>query len=240
MPALHRGVCGLLLSLLVLAPCDARAERPFKPVVLASPGFLYYHPDLRHRKLGVEAHERADYAEATEQFLKAARYADKASQGMLAEIHWLGRGGPVQRPQAYVWMDLAAERGSPFFVARREAYWHAMGADEQADALRIGEAMYAEYGDAVAQPRIESKLRKGRMASTGSRVYPLSQLIISLRTQTGDTVRTRGHEYYHPDLWMADDYFAWQDREWARPQTGIVDVGPLRADVAVPDEAGDD
>ncbi len=62
-------------------------------------------------------------------FLRAARYADKPSQAMIAQMLWNGDGVPVDRVMAYVWADLAAERGYPAFIATREKFWSELNAD---------------------------------------------------------------------------------------------------------------
>ena len=79
--------------------------------IMNSTGFLDYHPDLRHRLAGQGHYRKKRYAQALESFRRGARYADKPSQAMVGEMLWNGLGAPVDRPQAYIWMDLAAERG---------------------------------------------------------------------------------------------------------------------------------
>ena len=46
-------------------------------------------------------------------------------------------------------MDLAAERGYARLLAMREQYWQALSPEQQAQAVREGRGVYAEYGDAV-------------------------------------------------------------------------------------------
>src|SRR3546814_6828921 len=82
-----------------------------------------------------------------DQFLRAARYADKPSQAMVAEMHWRGLGVPQDRELGYAWMDLAAERMYPNFVIKRERYWQLLDADQRSNAIERGQQLLAEYGD---------------------------------------------------------------------------------------------
>ena len=54
---------------------------------------------------------------------RGVRYADKYSQHYLSLMSWHGVGVPVDRVQAYIWSDLAAERGSKRLLAIREKMW---------------------------------------------------------------------------------------------------------------------
>ena len=118
------------LGLALLSPLPAAALAP-EPAstdefVMTSAGFLSYHPDLRFRLLGLAEYRKGNYVEAMVQFRRAARYADKPSQGMIAEMLWKGQGTAVDRPAAYVWMDLAAERAYKMMLVQREKYWAEM------------------------------------------------------------------------------------------------------------------
>ena len=61
-------------------------------------------------------------------------------------------------------MDLAAERGTEWLVVQRERFWEALSADERERAVREGRALYAEFGDPAATPRLERELRAGHAA----------------------------------------------------------------------------
>ena len=86
---------------------------------------------------------------AFDHFRTASRYADKASQAMVAEMLWQGRGVPIDRPMAYAWADLAAERDYAQFVRLREQYWRAPGRQTSRErAIHQGQSLLPEYGDA--------------------------------------------------------------------------------------------
>ena len=128
---------------------------------LNSEAFLNAHPDMKYRLEGWIAFEDGRLEDALAHFDHASRYGDKLSQAMLAEMHWEGRGVPRDRALAYAWADLAAERGYPRLVVLRERYWEGLDEGGQARAIEAGQALYAEYGDEVAQPRMARHLRGG-------------------------------------------------------------------------------
>ncbi|MGE3104810.1 MAG: hypothetical protein AB7F83_07285 [Lysobacterales bacterium] len=74
------------------------------------------------------------------------------------------------RALAYVWSDLAAERGTPKLLAIREKMWVQLGQDEQARVAALGAEYYARFGDAVAKPRQIARMRRFARQRTGSRV----------------------------------------------------------------------
>ena len=148
---------------------NAAAPDPTQDRLMLSAGFLSAHPDLRYRLLGMEEFKQGRYEDALKFFQRAAFYADKPSQGMVGEMLWNGQGAPKDVALAYTWMDLAAERGYAGFLGLRERYWNALNETERQRAVQEGAAVYAKYGDAAAQPRIATTLRRERGEITGSR-----------------------------------------------------------------------
>jgi TPR repeat protein len=204
--------------------------------------FLTYHPDMSNRKLGMEAYRHANFVVAADYFRRAARYADKASEAMLAQMYWQGEGVAMDRPLAYAWMDLAAERGYPSLLAMREGYWQQMNANEQAQAVEVGLSVYAEYGDSVAKPRLAVQLRRGLMAATGSHLGYVGTLNIVPNKPVCNTGAgcngnslaiaggIPGDQYYAPQYWKEKEYYAWQDAVWnVPPRHGEVNVGRLES-----------
>ncbi len=206
-------------------------------------GFLFYHPDMASRKEAMEAYGRGDYKVALGLFRRASRFADKGSQAMLAEMYWKGQGVAQDRAMAYAFSDLAAERGYRALLAIRESYWQQLDAAEQARAIADGQAVYAEYGDDVAKPRMAAQLRRGLDQATGSRLGYISFLsvaspknknragdingaVISPQDLIGSSVA--GDAYYAPKYWHPQMYFAAVDAAWNKPHQGTVVVGPLR------------
>ena len=131
--------------------------------------FATYHPDQYYFTRAVDAFERGRL-EDTEDFLrKSARYGDKTSQFALALLARDGVGRQADLAEAYAWFDVAGERGYPAFLAEREAIWLRLAEAEQARALGMVAKLHAEYGDAVAKPRLERLLRLGKSRRTGTR-----------------------------------------------------------------------
>lgn len=229
-----------------LEPIPPAIARPHRGQVQGEPGvspelltegFLSAHPDLRWRREGLAAYDSHRYADALAQFQRAARYSDKPSQAMIAEMYWRGLGVPQDRPIAYAWMDLAAERLYPNFIAYREAYWQALTPAEQANAISRGQALLAEYGDDAAKPRLAHLLERTRKSATGSRTGYVGFLEIIPMTgpMANSGMRIRGDEYYADKYWKPAQYFALQDTLWnAPPPNGKVTVGEVEVDRASP------
>lgn len=127
-------------------------------------------PNEEHRIAGLKAHVRGDHGRAIGYFETAAHYADKISQHYLSLMYWHGVGAPTDRVRAYIWADLAAERGTRLLLLRRERMWQDLTDAERDEARAQGEAYYARYGDAVAKPRAEGVMRRFATTQLGSRL----------------------------------------------------------------------
>ena len=231
---IHRPLAGLLLAA-VLAPLagGAGADEPKKrfnlpPNPLADPlmattAFLDDHPDLRFRLLALEKYRAGKFEEAFTFFRRASRYADKPSQGMVGEMLWEGKGTPQDRALAYAWMDLAAERRYLGFLSLRERYWDALDDAERERAVSEGEAIYAEFGDAVAEPRLNAALRRGSRNVVGSRTGFVGAVNIYIEGY-GEIPAS---QYFAPKYWDPKQYREWHDRVWQKPLTGRVKVGDV-------------
>lgn len=220
----------LLLALLPLAFAHGAEPRKAPPDPLADPlmiraGFLSSHPDLRYRILGYERYQAGRHEEAIRFFRRAAFYADKPSQAMVAEMLWKGEGEAQDRAQAYAWMDLAAERGYREVLGLRERYWAELDETERARALEVGQDVYARYGDAAAQPRIATVLRRERRKVTGSRTGFTGNLQIVLP----DGQHIDGTKFYAPEFWDPEKYQAWHDANWtSKMRVGTVTTSDLQ------------
>jgi hypothetical protein len=211
----------LLLIAVFALPCLAEAQSHVER----------HHPDVTFRQQGLAALDRGEAREAFEAFERAAYFADKASQALVAEMYWAGQGVSQDRARAYVWMDLAAERGYPLLLGKRELYWQQLTAAEQGRALAEGPAVFAEYSDDVAKPRLEDELRAGLMQSPGSRVGASSafvQVITNIaRGPVGTLQGVKRPQYYSPKVWNPHYYWAQTDLPWHQPLEGLVEVKPL-------------
>ena len=229
----------LLLGLAVAAGAAQAATGPMRaddPGIVDNAGFLRAHPDQRLRRSGMQSYERRHFSDALRDFKEAARYADKTSQAMVAEMLWKGEGAAADRPLAYAWMDLAAERNYPSLIVMRERYWSQLSAAEQARAIEIGKGVYAEFADDVDKPRLEKELARARTEVTGSRVGHGGTLSIpgsgagakkvDQITGLNDMNRfTDGSKYYADQYWDPQQYWQWQDAQWRSLERGSVVVG---------------
>lgn len=227
----------LPLILAVLAPFPLAAQGLSREEQATLNPISEYHYDQVFRENGFEAYKRGDMEWARKHFLSAARYADKTSQLALSTIYANGAGVSRDLALAYAWADLAAERGFPKFVARREQLWAMLDADGQARAIEEGGKLYAEYGDAVAKPRQASQLARVTFRTMGRR----PSLLGAARTYTysgcSGTRNGAGNglgggscfvpDYFEDENWASNDYWRVQDSVWGGGN-GSVDVAPLR------------
>lgn len=222
------------LALLVSAVCigPAEAARNLQDRMISnSQTFISQHPDLLNRLRGLEAYKKARYSEAFTHFRRAAKYADKPSQGMLAEMLWKGEGVAVDRIQAYAWIDIAAERAYPTMVLSREKMWSLLNDEERKQAVVIGLQLYKYYGDDVAKKRLGYVLMRARHNVTGSHAGHVGYLTITIDTPSGQQT-VDGEFYYQDKFWKPEQYWEWQDTAWKNPPTGTVNIGPLQQSTA--------
>jgi hypothetical protein len=198
------------------------------------------HPNEEWRLNGLKAYLDGHYDEAIAHFERAASFADKYSQHYLSLIYWHGQGVAPDRVRAYIWSDLAAERGGRRLLAIREKMWEQLTPEQQQQAVAQGGGFYARYGDATARPRAEDEIRRFMRGMTGSRVgYRNQKIDVQNRgpvtgsfgnatagmLAAGVAVNgsTTGDKLYADDRVEMDAYWNRQDRELERG--GNVEVG---------------
>ena len=232
-------VIGLVCAALSLQAVAANAEKEVidrkEQRVLSTRTFLNAHPDMKYRQEGWEAYQAGDHVLAMKDFMKASRYADKASQAMVAEMLWRGLGVPADPSMAYAWADLAAERGYPQFIRLREQYWRDLDAAQRERAVRDGQALLAEYADAAARPRMAEFMKKAKQRIRRSASSVSAPKEVRVPDQFGGMMRIPGHQFYDSKFWDAKEYQAWQDAVWKDLPQGKVDVGGVEQ-VAPPKE----
>jgi len=208
---------------------DAQDSLPPDPTgdrLIMSAGFLSGHPDLRYRLLGLKEFKRGNHEDAFSFFRRAAFYADKPSQGMVAEMLWNGQGTQRDPVLAYAWMDLAAERGYTGFLGLRERYWSALDEVQRATAIAEGQAIYAQYGDEAAKPRQATAMLRERRKLTGSRTGFAGNVQIYVPGPSGVEV-VDSSRFYDNRYWDPKQYAQWQDGIWTNPRVGRVTVGEI-------------
>lgn len=191
--------------------------------VMSTIAFLDAHPDMKYRREGWLAFEAGEYEGAIAHFTKAASFGDKVSQAMLAEMAWNGQGQPVDRPLAYAWADLAAERGYRQFVALRERYWAQLTPQEQDTAIRVGQPLVPVYSHAATQVAMRKHLRKARRYMISGRYNRSADIVVP--GPGGLWTRIRGHDFYAEKFWNPERYQEWTDAVWTDPPKENVDVG---------------
>ncbi len=230
-------VLSLFALMFAVSPLPAADVGPKDDAfIVQSRSFLSSHPDLNARVLGMKSYRKGDFTEAMRQFRKGAYYADKPSQAMVAEMLWKGEGVQTDRAEAYVWIDMAAERLYRDLVGKREQYWSELTELERRQALDKGPSLYARYGDSVAKKRIEAILERDRRNITGSRVGYVGTLKIEIPGPGGMPIQVNGDQFYQEKFWQPEQYWKWQNGTWKALPTGTVTTSELMP-VAPPEPA---
>jgi TPR repeat protein len=216
---LHIAIAATVVAVgAVVPPAAAQTPQTYRnaPALIAA-GYIDYHQDLKYRHLGLQAYREGRYEDAMRFFRRAGFFGDKPSQGMVAEMYRDGRGVAPDPVQAYIWMDLAAERGYPAFLILREQYWQSLDDSQRARAIEEGQAVFARFADAVAKPRTEMRLRFGERQL--ARVQT-----VSFQGMTIDASKLRDRLF-----WDAERHWSFQDVQWIAPRLGSVTVGEIES-----------
>ena len=212
-----------LLQLPTMAMARDIVPDPTSDPMLIAGGFLESHPDLRYRMLGLEEYGKRNLGEAFELFKRAGYYADKPSQAIVGEMYWAGLGAPQRdRALAYVWMELAAERGYASFSEKRDRFWRELDIHERARVDDVRRSIHTDYADVVAEPRMAKALRLGRSRMTGSRVGSQANPVQIVVPGYGSI---EGSRFYDSRYWDPREYRAWHDAFWMELRIGRVNVG---------------
>ncbi|MGO1003501.1 hypothetical protein [Lysobacter sp. CA196] len=188
------------------------------------------YPNELWRLYGSDAAGRGQWQDASRFFRRAARYADKYSQHRLSLMYWHGLGVPHDRALAYAWADLAAERSYPQFVLLREKMWQELDEAERQRALRQGVAIFDEYADETAKPRMERAVARARSRITGSPAGLTTGNLRVFASRGGSSLFDPGDSLDLRPMyadWRMDTrrYWAVEDAVWQ--SGGNVEVGTL-------------
>jgi hypothetical protein len=219
-------------------------ERMLKDMAAAS---TWGHPDLYGEFGGMQAYAKGDYKTAMTDFKYGALYADKLSQLTLGLMYDGGLGVPRDSVTGCAWLMLAAERKVPKFVATRDQICNALTPDQRATANTVFAKLAPKYGDAVAKQRLKHTFDMVLRNRLGSRTgYDMGDITYNECNVGGVPCKSQcdGHtsiyiagvylskagcanqQFWAPDTWNADIYFANRDAQWYR---GTVDVGPVES-----------
>jgi len=199
------------------------------------------HPDQSNEFAGMHRYTAGDYPAAMKYFLASARYADKVSQLSIGLMYLNGQGVTKDPVTAFAWLDISAERHYPQFVVTRDRVWSELDAAQREQAEALVKSLAAEYGDAVAKPRMALALRQGLAQQTGNGLgYDKSGAISSLTVDqfegharpphcqeetVGGATQIGCGDIYADWQWNPKTYFQVRDAAW----NGKVTVGTLQS-----------
>lgn len=200
----------------------------------------WYHPDLFGEFAGMRRYAHHSYADALKYFEVGAYYADKFSQLSIGLMHLNGEGVHKDAITAFAWLDIAAERDYPEFVATRDRVKATLTPEQLAKAQALRADLAQRYADAVAKPRMEQQLRFGMAQMTGSRTgFDFGVIHDSTKgtlckggVNVGGIALPEegcgGSDIYAKSRWVPDKYFALRDSQWK----ATVTVGDIQQDTS--------
>jgi hypothetical protein len=185
----------------------------------------WYHPDQFGEFNGLRYYAHHQYKDALKYFEVGAFYGDKMSQLSIGLMHLNGEGTSKDPIAAYAWLDIAAERAYPDFVATRDRVKGELTSDQMQKATALRAELAQKYSDAVAKPRMAKQLHLGQMQLTGSRTgfdYGVSQLstrpdcapAVVIGGEETPTAGCGGSTVSSKTRWNPDTYFASRDAEY--------------------------
>lgn len=226
----HVRLCASLLALISLGGFahaegdplnDPEVQKTLRAMASAS---TWYHPDLFGEFAGMRSYAHHHYEEALKYFEIGARYADKLSQLSIGLMHMNGEGTAKDPVTAYAWLDLAAERNYPDFVATRDSLKKTLTPAQLAQSQALRTELAKTYGDDVAKRRLAAELHQGQMQITGSRTGHDSGIYqFKTKGNCGPTLYIGGQEQpqagcggpiFAKERWDPELYFAARDREY--------------------------
>lgn len=208
----------------VTVDTDAMATKEFDALVKMAAN----HPNELYRIYANKAAASGNWRDAARNFRIASRYGDKYSQHRLSMMYWHGVGVGTDRVEAYIWADLAAERGYPQFLAIREKMWAELTPQQQAEVPQRGQKVFDEYADVVAKPRTERAIAQGKRQMTGSRTGFDAGVIVSSIGPGNQLFGSVGginlKSMYDASRTDPKKYWAFEDMVW---KNGLVTVGEI-------------
>jgi len=194
----------------------------------------WYHDDLTGEYLGFKYYAQKRYPEALHYFELGAYYADKPSQISIGLMYLKGEGVEATPVTALAWLELAAERGYPTYVATRDRLRAKLKPQQISQAAELREQLAMKYGDAVAKPRLAAELASGLRRQTGSRAgFDTGVQILFLEAidphhrgppSLLDARTPCPGGFWVQECWRPELYFAMRDKQL----NGTVEVGAVQ------------
>jgi hypothetical protein len=202
----------------------------------------WYHPDLFGEYAGVRRYAHHQYKDALKYFEVGAYYADKLSQLSIGLMHLNGEGVAPDPVTAYAWLDIAAEREYPDFMATRDRVKAQLTPEQLQQAQALRAQLAQKYADAAAKPRMEQQLRFGMEQMTGSHTGfdsgvkhdstkgILCRGSLEINGMTVPEAGCGGDDVYAKSRWEPKLYFATRDARWK----ATVTIGDIQQDGQTP------
>jgi hypothetical protein len=237
----YAGYCASMVALLSLAPPGHAGDDPLndpevqRALQAMADTSTWFHPDLFGEYTGMRRYAHHQYQAALKYFEIGAFYADKMSQLSLGLMYMNGEGTPKDPVTAYAWLDLAAERDYPDFIATRDTLKARLTPGQLERAIALRGKLAEKYGDAVAKHRLLVQIRQGVLQGvpqSGSRTgFEHGNYWRKTTPNCEPTAAagrkplpvTCGKSVFANPQWDPDLYFAWRDSEYnARVSVGAV------------------
>jgi hypothetical protein len=235
------------LIALVCVTAMAVAETPDDPrddpvvkrkLISMNNASTWFHPDLFGEFSAMRYYSNRDYRDARKYFEYGALYADKFSQLSLGLMYINGEGGQKDPVTGEAWLEVAAERNYPAFVATRDRFKSTLSPEQLKHAQQLRDELMVRYGDAIAKRRMTTQLQLGNMQITGSRLGAFGNIMhFSAKQGCSGTANFDGQSVpeagcggdgiYADSRWKPDLYFASRDAQWK----ATVTVGAITPDV---------
>ena len=123
---------------------------------------------------------RKDYKDAEQMLLLAAGWGSKPAQHMLGLAYLNGAGLAMDRPRGLAWLELAAERKDPGYLATSRSARNKATSEERAKADSLYQQLRERYRDDVAAARAEVRFVRETNALAGNPVYQKDACVAGL------------------------------------------------------------
>ena len=235
--SLTRALCGVFL-LLCLIPVQAQEFKAEDALTYAR-----HTPGAKFMAHAQRAYFAGQFGRAFDNFMEAARHADKFAQRSIGAMYLRGEGVEQDPARGWAWLQLAAERGYPEMVrVAAQVGGELSTADLERGQAILHEELEPKFGDAVAVDRTAMLMRRQRNKVTGSRVGSVGALKIFRNDDSNAS--EDGSIYYDRRRWDFRSIVAFETRLMHALDRGRVELGEFRLldgddDRAGNSEAGD-
>jgi len=181
----------VLFALIALATTHADAQR--------APALSADRPDsqtLSVQRKVEQLYERGEFGRAYFIYRnELVPIGDKYAQYMIGYMHLMGTGADEDAVAASAWYRLAAERGTPEFVAVRNQLMHDLSADERRRSDEQYLQLRRQFSDLVVLLEDIKRKHRDLQPATGSRLTARSSPIRVIETNTSNP-KSLGLDYY--------------------------------------------